>query len=86
LKKSQKKILRELAKTHNIPIGVAEEVFHLFIQKIAGSISDPDKKEEGLYTKDKFKTIHIDNFGKFKPNIRNIRHANYCIEKKKNED
>ena len=48
--------MRELAKTHNIPIGVAEEVFHLFIQKIAGSISDPDKKEDGLYNKDKFKT------------------------------
>lgn len=78
--------MRELAKTHNIPIGVAEEVFHLFIQKIADSISDSDKKENGLYTKDKFKTIHVDNLGKFKPNIRNIRHANYCLKKTKNED
>lgn len=78
--------MRELAKTHKIPIGIAEEVFHLFIQKIATSISDPDKKEDDLYNIDKFNTIHIDNLGKFKPNIRNIRHANYCLKKNKNED
>jgi nucleoid DNA-binding protein len=81
----QKKILREIAKTHGIPIKVAEEVFSLFIKKIIETISDPDKKTEELYDVEKFKTIHIDNFGKFKPNIRNIRHANSCLEARKNK-
>ncbi len=81
----QKKILNEIAKTHGIPIMVAEEVFSLFIKKIVETISDPDKKTEELYDVEKFKTIHIDNFGKFKPNIRNIRHANSCLEARKNK-
>ncbi len=81
----QKKILREIAKTHGIPIKVAEEVFSLFIKKIIETISDPDKKTEELYDVEKFKTVHIDNFGKFKPNIRNIRHANSCLEARKNK-
>jgi len=82
---NQKKILNEIAKTHGIPIMVAEEVFSLFIKKIVETISDPDKKTEELYDVEKFKTIHIDNFGKFKPNIRNIRHANSCLEARKNK-
>ena len=81
----QKKILNEIAKTHGIPIMVAEEVFSLFIKKIVETISDPDKKTEELYDVEKFKTVHIDNFGKFKPNIRNIRHANSCLEARKNK-
>ena len=81
----QKKILNEIAKTHGIPIMVAEEVFSLFIKKIVETISDPDKKTEQLYDVEKFKTVHIDNFGKFKPNIRNIRHANSCLEARKNK-
>ena len=81
----QKKILNEIAKTHGMPIMVAEEVFSLFIKKIVETISDPDKKTEELYDVEKFKTVHIDNFGKFKPNIRNIRHANSCLEARKNK-
>ena len=81
----QKKILNEIAKTHGIPIMVAEEVFSLFIKKIVETISDPDKKTEELYDVEKFKTVHIDNFGKFKPNIRNIRHSNSCLEARKNK-
>ena len=84
--KEQDKILRKLAKENNITVRQAEEIFHLFIQMIATTISDPDKKTEGLYDETKFKNIHIDNFGKFKLNKRNFRHANYCLEKKKNED
>ena len=81
----QKKILNKIAKTHGIPIMVAEEVFSLFIKKIVETISDPDKKTEELYDVEKFKTVHIDNFGKFKPNIRNIRHANSCLGARKNK-
>jgi nucleoid DNA-binding protein len=79
----QKEILNKLAKSHDISIGQAEEIWDLFINKINTTISDTNKKDEaGLYDLDKFKTIHIDNFGKFIPNVRNIRHANMCLEKK----
>lgn len=82
----QKKILNEIAKKNNIPITVAEEIYYLFTKMIADTISDKDKKTDDLFDVEKFKTIHIGNFGKFKPNTRNIRHANYCITKKKNEN
>jgi nucleoid DNA-binding protein len=85
IKKSQKEILNELAARHGISIGQAEEIWKLFTDKIHQTISDPDKKTDGLYDVDKFKTIHIDNFGKFIPNVRNIRHANMCLEKRKKD-
>ena len=79
----QKKILNDLAKAHGISIGQAEEIWNLLTDKVATTISDVDKKDdEGLYDVNKFKTIHIDNFGKFIPNVRNIRHANMCLKKK----
>ena len=84
MKGKQKKILNELAIKHNIPIGQAEEIFSLFVDKIASTISEEDKMEDGLYNPDKFKTIHIDNFGKFIPNLNKIAYANKYLEKKKN--
>ena len=82
--KKQKIILNELAKKHNISIGQAEEIFSLFVDKIATTISEEDKIEDGLYVADRFKTIHIDNFGKFIPNLNKITYANKYLEKKKN--
>lgn len=82
--RKQKKILNELAAKHNIPIGQAEEIFSLFVDKIATTISEQDKIEDGLYLAEKFKTIHIDNFGKFVPNLNKIMYANKHLEKKKN--
>ena len=82
--KKQKIILNELAKKHNISIGQAEEIFSLFVDKIATTISEEDKMEDGLYVADRFKTIHIDNFGKFIPNLNKITYANKYLEKKKN--
>ena len=41
-------------------------------------------KTDGLFDTTKFKVIHIDNFGKFIPNQRKIRHANFCLTKKLN--
>ena len=82
--KKQKIILNDLAKKHNISIGQAEEIFSLFVDKIATTISEEDKMEDGLYVADRFKTIHIDNFGKFIPNLNKITYANKYLEKKKN--
>ena len=80
----QKKILIKLAKNHGLTIGQAEEIWKLLMSKVVTTISNPDKKgEDGLYDYTKFSTIHIDNFGKFIPNLRNIRHANMCIKQKK---
>jgi nucleoid DNA-binding protein len=78
----QKEILNKIAKAHGLSIAQATEVWDLFIDKAAATISDPDKKTDGEYDVEKFKTIHIDNFGKFIPNVRNIRHANMCLKKK----
>ena len=85
-KKKQKEVLNNLARAHGISIGQAEEIWELFTDKIKSTISDPDKKTDGLYDVEKFKTIHIDNFGKFIPNLRNIRHANMCLKKKEDEE
>ena len=81
--KRQKQILNELAVKHNIPIGQAEEIFSLFVDKIVTTISEPDKMINGQYDEDRFKTIHIDNFGKFVPDTRKIKHANIALKKKK---
>jgi len=87
MKNEQKKILYKLAKEHGLSLGQAEELWKLFTDKIVDTISDLDKKTDEIYDIKKFKTIHIDNFGKFIPNVRNINHANMCLEqrKKKNE-
>ena len=87
MQKRQKEIIRELAKEHGISIAQAEEVWALFIDKIVTTISSTDKMKDDQYVSDRFKTIHIDNFGKFVPNLRNIRHANMCLKnnKKKND-
>tara|TARA_R100001463_G_scaffold101570_2_gene156033 strand:- start:504 stop:764 length:261 start_codon:yes stop_codon:yes gene_type:complete len=82
--KKQKTIINDLAKKHNISIGQAEEIFSLFVDKIVTTISEEDKMEDGLYVADRFKTIHIDNFGKFIPNLNKIAYANKYLEKKKN--
>ena len=79
----QKKILNSIAEKHELPIGHAEEIWKLFTDKIAETISEPDKLEEGLYNPENFKNIHIDNFGKFVPDLRKIGHANNALKKKK---
>lgn len=84
----QEEILQEIARKHGLNILQAREIFNLLGSKIAEIISNPDKKIDGLYNSDKFDIIHIDNFGKFIPNQKKIRHANYCLTnlKKTNND
>lgn len=79
----QKEILSNLAKQHGITYTQAEDILTLAGKYIHELISNPDKKTDNLYDLEKFPVIHIDNFGKFKPNKRKIRFANYCLEKKK---
>lgn len=87
MKINQKDILKEVAEAHGLSYKEAEEIWLLFTEKIRETISDPDKKTDDLYDIEKFPIIHIDNFGKFVPDIRNIRHANMCLnEKRKNKN
>lgn len=88
----QKKILNDIAKSHGIPLGHADEIFKLFTDKIADTISAPKrmvlacdiktKKEikvevkDGFYDEEEFKTIHVSNFGKFVPHMNKVRIAN----------
>ena len=82
----QEEILQELARKHGLNLLQAREIFNLLGSKISEIISNPDKKIDGLYNSDKFDIIHIDNFGKFVPNQKKIRHANYCLTNLKKPD
>jgi hypothetical protein len=82
----QRRLLLEVAMRHGVKIGQAEEVWNLLGGKIAEVIADIDKKSDELYDKEKFPVIHIDNFGKFIPNQRKIRHANHCLNLKIEKD
>lgn len=83
MKKKQEEILYEVASNHGLSKGQSKEIWQLLTRKVAETISDKDKKEEGLFIKDKFKVIHIQNFGKFIPNYKRINFANMCITKEK---
>lgn len=81
----QREILVSLAKSHGININQAEEIWNLLGGKVASVMSDPNKKTDGLYDIDKFPIIHIDNFGKFIPAPRQIKHANFHLKNRQNE-
>lgn len=81
----QREILINLAKSHGININQAEEIWNLLGGKIAEVISEANKKTEGLYDIEKFPVIHIDNFGKFIPAPRQIKHANHHLKNRNNE-
>jgi hypothetical protein len=81
----QREILEHTAKRHGLTISQAEEIFNLVGAKIAEVISDQDKKVDNLYDPNKFPIIHIDHLGKFIPNQRKIRHANFCLKNKTDE-
>jgi nucleoid DNA-binding protein len=83
INRQQDNILKETAKDFGITQGQAEEIFRLFCNRVSEEISS-DHKTDGLFDTTKFKVIHIDNFGKFIPNQRKIRHANFCLTKKLN--
>lgn len=82
----QKDILTKTAERHGLSIAQAEEIWNLFGAKIADVISKQDKLDNGVYDPEKFPVIHIDNFGKFIPDQRKIRHANHCLTLKQKQD
>ena len=81
----QREILELTAMRHGLTISQAEEIFNLLGSKIAEVISNQDKKINNIYDPEKFPVIHIDHLGKFIPNQRKIRHANYCLKNKTDE-
>lgn len=78
----QEKILRELAEKHQISLTEAFQVWSSFCSMIEITLS-ANKKTDGLFDSEKFKTIHVDHLGKFKPNYFAIKKANGVIKKKK---
>jgi hypothetical protein len=78
-----KKIIRDLCLSHGIKLSQGEEIASSLFKQIAEIMSVPRKDEEGLFDPDAFPVIHIDSFGKFIPNKKNIRFINSCINKKK---
>jgi len=75
----QEEILMETAKYYGLTKAQAEEIWALFGAKIADTISKQDKLVDNQYNPEKFPVIHIDNFGKFIPDQRKLRHANHCL-------
>lgn len=86
MRKKQEEIIYRIASEHGISKTHSKEIWKLFTNKIAETISDQDKKEDGKFSRDKFKVVHISNFGKFIPNYKKIYFANKCLKAKKNED
>lgn len=82
----QKDILERIAKKHGLTLAQAEEIWNLFGNKISEVISKQDKLENNIYNPEKFPVIHIDNFGKFIPDQRRIRHANHCLTLKQKQN
>lgn len=82
----QRDILIETAKRHGLTMTQGEEIWNAIGGKIAEVISNPDKKSGEEYDPAKFLVIHIDNFGKFIPDQRRIRHANFCLKSKHESD
>jgi nucleoid DNA-binding protein len=81
MNRQQEEILDATAAEFGLTQGQAEEIFRLLCNRISVEISS-DHKTDGLFDNAKFKVLHIDNFGKFIPNQRKIRHANFCLTKK----
>jgi nucleoid DNA-binding protein len=82
----QREILEQTARRHGLTLAQAEEIWNLFGAKIAETISKQDKLVNNQYISEKFPVIHIDNFGKFIPNQRKLRHANHCLTLKQKQD
>ncbi len=78
----QRDILVNTARRRGLTLAQAEEIWNLLGAKIAEVISLQDKLQDGVYNPDNFPVIHIDNFGKFIPDQRKIRHANHCLNLK----
>lgn len=72
----QEDTLMSIATRHGIQKGQAEEVWILFGRFIANVINEDKTNEEGLLDQDKFKVIHIDNFGKFVCKPKYIKRKN----------
>lgn len=83
---NQRDILLSIATKHGLTLAQAEEIWNLFGAKIADVISKQDKLEDGQYNPENFPVIHIDNFGKFIPDQRRIRHANHCLTLKQKQN
>lgn len=85
----QEEIIINIGKKYGISKSQALEIWELGMKKIKLTITDPEKKKDGFYDPEKFKTIYITGFGKFIPDKRKIRHANMCLktneENKKNK-
>jgi hypothetical protein len=77
----QEKILRELCDKHDLTLTEGGLIWGSFCGLIEETIS-ADKKTDGLFDKNKFKVIHVDMFGKFKPNMFGISKANGNIKKR----
>lgn len=82
----QRSILEQVATKHGLTLAQAEEIWNLFGAKIADTISKQDKLVDNQYDPEKFPVIHIDNFGKFIPNQRKLRHANHCLTLKQKQN
>lgn len=84
MKKRQKEILTKVADRHGLSFNEAKEIWELLCDKVYDTITE-HKKTEDRFEIEKFKTIHIQNFGKFVPNKKKINYANHCLKQSKSK-
>lgn len=78
----QEKLFRKVAKDNNIPYTTVLEIFRKACEKITIEMGSYTADEYGVKDMDSFKSIHIQEFGKFVPHKQKILASNYQIIKK----
>jgi hypothetical protein len=78
----QERILRETAEQHGLTYLQAYEIWNLLSAKLAEVLNTKDLHTDGLFDATKFKSIHIDHFGKFIPHTKAIAATNNLLKQK----
>ena len=76
-----KKVIQKLATKYNLSEREAEHAVKVYYEKIREVLGEGNYPEEHT-----FKIMLIPFFGKFIPNQRKIRHANFCLIRKKHNN
>jgi hypothetical protein len=75
----QEKMLKDIAKENNLPYKTVLEIFRKACEKIVLEMSNHEVDERGIKNLDTYKTIHVQNFGKFIPEVKRIKASNHVI-------
>jgi nucleoid DNA-binding protein len=82
----QEEIIKEICVLHGITFNQGQEIFDLIFRFVGVVIAKEDNiNSDGEYVIENFKSIHIDNFGKFIPKTKRIALSNRLMKKHKED-